>query len=112
QGHGRRVRTPGPAPRLERSGDSMLKILGIVAAVIVAAVVVVLVLAARQPDVFRVQRATLIKAPPDKIFPLINDFRNWGAWSRWERMDPAMKRSYMGPPAGKGAVYEWEGSPK
>src|SRR5262249_27818184 len=47
-----------------------------------------------------------------KIFPLINDFRNWGAWSPWERMDPAMKRSYQGPPIGKGAVYEWEGSPK
>ena len=53
-----------------------------------------------------------IKAPPEKIFNLINDFHNWLSWSPWEKMDPALKRTYSGAAAGKGAVYEWEGNKK
>ena len=44
------------------------------------------------------------------IFPLINDFHQWGSCSRWENKDPAMKRSFSGPVSGAGAVYGWEGS--
>jgi uncharacterized protein YndB with AHSA1/START domain len=88
----------------------MLKriILGVVI-VLVVAVAAVLGLAATKPDTFRVVRTTSIKAPPEKIFALVNDFRAWGAWSPWENKDPAMKRSYSGPRSGKGAVYEWDG---
>ncbi|MCL5885050.1 MAG: SRPBCC family protein [Deltaproteobacteria bacterium] len=34
----------------------------------------------------------------------------WGAWSPFEKKDPAMKRTLSGAPNGKGAVYEWEGN--
>lgn len=34
-----------------------------------------------RPDDFRVQRSASIKAPPDRIVPLIQDFHAWGAWS-------------------------------
>src|SRR5206468_3186084 len=61
---------------------------------------------------FRIERGTTIKAPPEKIFALINDFHNWGSWSPWEKMDPTMKRTHSGPPSGLGAVYEWEGNKK
>jgi uncharacterized protein YndB with AHSA1/START domain len=88
----------------------MLKILAIVAVVLVVAVIAVLVLAATRPDTFRVQRTASIKAPAEKIFPLINDYRNWASWSPYETRDPAMKRTFSGPPAGKGAIYEWEGN--
>lgn len=81
-----------------------------VAIAVVFLVGAVLVFAATRPDVFRVQRAASIKAPPEKIFPLINDFSRWGAWSPYEKKDPAMKRSMSGPAAGKGAVYAWEGN--
>src|SRR6185436_10207445 len=37
------------------------------------------------------------------------DFNRWGAWSPYEKKDPAMKRTFSGAPAGQGAVYEWEG---
>jgi hypothetical protein len=70
----------------------------------------VLIFAATRPNTFRVQRATSIKAPPEKIFPLINDFQSWRAWSPWENLDPALTRSYSGPKSGKGAVYAWEGN--
>ncbi|GAC1513882.1 MAG: K(+)-transporting ATPase subunit F [Gemmatimonadaceae bacterium] len=79
---------------------------------IVAILVGILGFAATKPDTFRVERATLIKAPPDKLFALINDFHNWNRWSPWEKLDPAMTRTYGGLPAGKGATYAWEGNSK
>ena len=33
----------------------------------------------------------------------------WGAWSPYEKKDPAMKRTLSGAASGKGAVYEWDG---
>jgi uncharacterized protein YndB with AHSA1/START domain len=85
----------------------MLKTIAIVAAVLIAGV---LVYAAAKPDTFRVVRTTAIKAPPEKIFALINDFHAWGAWSPYEKKDPAMKRTYSGAQAGKGTIYEWDGN--
>ncbi len=87
----------------------MLKVVGIIVAVLLVAVAVVLVLAAQKPDTFRVQRTASIKAPPEKIFPLIDNFDNWGAWSPYEKKDPAMKRTRSGAASGKGAVYAWDG---
>ena len=85
----------------------MLKKIAIVVAVLIAGV---LAYAATKPDTFRVQRAASIKAPPDKVFVLINDFKRWEAWSPWEKKDPAMKRSYGASTGGKGATYAWEGN--
>ncbi len=85
----------------------MLKIIVII---IVAAIAAVLIFAAMQPDSFRVQRSVTIKAPPEKIFAAINDFHRWEAWSPWEKVDPAVKRSYSSADNGKGAVYAWEGN--
>ena len=87
----------------------MIKKIAIVMVVIIAAL---LIYAATKPDTFRVERSTSIKAPPEKIFPLINDFHKWDAWSPWEKMDPAMKRTYSGAASGKGAAYAWEGNSK
>ena len=83
-----------------------------IAIVVVVAIAAILVYAATRPDNFRVQRSTSIKAPPEKIFALINDFHRWDSWSPWEKMDPAMKRTYSGTVSGKGATYAWEGNSK
>jgi uncharacterized protein YndB with AHSA1/START domain len=88
----------------------MLEIVAIIALVLAAAIAVVLILAATKPSTFSVRRATTIKAPPGKIFPLINDFHQWGSWSPYEHKDPAMKRSYSGTESGKGAIYAWDGN--
>jgi hypothetical protein len=88
----------------------MFEIIAIIAVVLAIAIAIVLILAATKPNTLQVQRATTVRAPPEKIFPLINDFQQWGAWSPYETKDPAMKRSYSGPAAGKGAVYDWEGN--
>jgi hypothetical protein len=82
----------------------------IVIAVLVVLAAAILGLAATKPDAFRIQRAASIKAPPERIYPHISDFHNWGAWSPWEKLDPALQRTYSGPTEGKGAIYEWEGN--
>jgi uncharacterized protein YndB with AHSA1/START domain len=86
--------------------------LAIVVLVLAVVVVAILVLAAMKPNTFRVERSTTIKAPPETIFAFITDFRNWAAWSPWEKIDPALKRTYSGAPSGEGAVYEWQGNKK
>jgi uncharacterized protein YndB with AHSA1/START domain len=88
----------------------VLKVFAIIGAVLVLGIVIILILAAMKPDQFRVQRTTAIKAPPDKIFPLINDFKAWPAWSPYETKDPDMKRTYGPTTAGKGATYAWDGN--
>lgn len=84
----------------------MFKSIVIMVVVLLAAL---LLYAATKPDTFRVQRSISIKAPPEKIFPLINDFRSWVSWSPYETKDPAMKRTYSGAASGKTSVYEWNG---
>jgi len=79
---------------------------------VIVLIAAVLIFAATRPKSFSVQRATSISAPPDKIFPLINDFKHWGSWSPYEKRDPAMKRAFSGAASGQGAVYEWDGNAK
>src|SRR3970282_2210801 len=83
--------------------------LKIIVFVIVILLVIVLVYAATRQDELHVERTISIKAPPDKIFALINDFRLWDGWTPYNK-DPAMKKTYSGSASGKGAVYAWEGN--
>ena len=85
----------------------MIKTIAIVFALLIAAL---LIFAATKPDAFRVERSTTIKAPPEKIFALINDFHQWPAWSPWEKIDPNSKRTFGGTASGVGASYEWNGN--
>ena len=85
----------------------MIKKIAIAIAVLIAGV---LIFAATKPDTFSVQRAASIKAPPEKVFALINDFKRWDAWSPWEKKDPKMKRTWGAVTSGKGAKYAWEGN--
>ena len=83
-------------------------------ALIVAAVLVlgVLAFATTKPDTFTVQRSATIKAPPEKIHAVLNDFKRWPEWSPWEKLDPSMKRTLGGAASGQGATYAWEGNSK
>jgi uncharacterized protein YndB with AHSA1/START domain len=81
-------------------------------ALIIVLLGVVLGIAASKPDEFTVRRSMRMRATPEKIFPQINDFHNWAAWSPWEKMDATMTKTFSGAPNGRGAVYEWEGNSK
>jgi len=87
----------------------VLTIILIIIAVLIAAV---LALAANKPATFNISRSTLIKAPPERIFTVVNDFHRWPEWSPYEKLDPAMKRTISGAPSGKGAIYVWSGNNK
>jgi hypothetical protein len=80
--------------------------------IIALALAALLGYAATKPDTFRVQRSATLTAPPERIFPLVNDFHNWASWSPWEKLDPFMKKTHSGAASGRGAVYEWEGNKK
>src|SRR6202795_3704104 len=88
----------------------MFEIIAIIAVVLAIAIAILLILAATKPDTFSVRRANTVKAPPEKIFPLINDFHQWGGWSPYETEVPRMKRRYSGPASGQGPVYAWDGN--
>ncbi|MGE0383266.1 MAG: SRPBCC family protein [Gammaproteobacteria bacterium] len=77
---------------------------------LLGAIAAVLVIAARRPDRFRLQRSIQVRAAPEAVYALIEDFHRWTQWSPWEHRDPAMQRSYEGPQAGVGAVYGWNGA--
>jgi carbon monoxide dehydrogenase subunit G len=84
----------------------LIKILVAVAIIVVVLVAVVVM----QPSEFRVERSAVIPAPPAAVFAQINDLRRWEAWSPWEKVDPALKKTYDGPPAGVGASFAWAGN--
>ncbi|MEA2898338.1 MAG: hypothetical protein QOJ84_3953 [Bradyrhizobium sp.] len=88
----------------------MFEIIAVIAVMLALAIAVVLVVASRKPDTLRVQRTASIKAAPEKIFPLIEDFHRWQSWSPYETRDPDMQRSFGGASSGKGAVYAWNGN--
>jgi hypothetical protein len=80
--------------------------LGLVAILVVLAGVI-----ASRPADFAVTRTATMNAPADVVYGQVIDFHEWASWSPWDQMDPAMKREYLGAPAGVGAKYEWTGNP-
>jgi hypothetical protein len=85
----------------------MLEIILIAIAVIM---VVFLIIVAMQPAQYRVARSAIVAAPAQAVFAQVNDFHKWDAWNPWGKIDPAMKHSYEGAPAGTGAIYTWVGN--
>jgi len=84
----------------------MFKKIAIAVVVLIAAI---LVFATTRPDVFSVERSVVIKAAPEKIFPLINDFRQWDTWTPYNK-DREMKKTYSGAASGVGASSAWVGN--
>lgn len=83
--------------------------LGLVGLLVVF-IVGVIAIAATKPDESVVSRSIQIDAPPEKAFPLVNDFRNWTQWSPWEKLDPNLQRTYSGADSGQGSHYAWQGN--
>lgn len=81
-----------------------------IAAVVALLLVVLLGVAATRPDTFAFERSIAVAAPPERIYPLVEDLRAWRAWSPWEGLDPAMRRTFGGAPNGVGATYAWQGN--
>ncbi len=75
-------------------------------------VVIILIAAAMKANTARYERSVVINASPEMIQPHVADLHKWTTWSPYEKLDPAMERSYGGAASGKGATYSWEGNRK
>jgi len=80
-------------------------------AIAIIAIILIVVVAGR-PAEFVVARSAAISAPPEKVFPHVNDLRQWEAWSPWARLDPNAKNTFEGSPSGTGAAMSWDGNKK
>ena len=86
------------------------KILIGIGAAIFAVIAIFVIVVALQPSDFRIARTATIAAPAESVFNQVNDLHKWAAWSPYEKIDPALKRTYSGNPSGVGAIYEWVGN--
>jgi hypothetical protein len=89
----------------ERTPMLVKILIGLAAAAAVFAIIVAL-----QPAQFRIARSLTVLAPPAVVFPQVNALRSWEAWSPWATVDPQMKISFEGPPAGVGSAMVWSGN--
>ena len=78
--------------------------------VFLAIVAVLSAVVAAQPSQFEVRRSLVMQAPPQAVFEQVEDFHLWARWSPWEKLDPAMKKHFSGPPTGVGTSYHWVGN--
>jgi uncharacterized protein YndB with AHSA1/START domain len=86
-----------------------MKIALAILVVIVAIIVAILAIAMMRPNKISVSRTALIKAQPQIVFALINDFRNWPQWAPQDKEDSKLFRTYGGQSQGVGASSEWKG---
>jgi hypothetical protein len=62
------------------------------------------------PRRWRVQRTIRVLAEPDRIYPLIANFRaGWTRWSPFGKDDPGLHMVFSGPEEGVGATQTWTG---
>jgi hypothetical protein len=80
-------------------------------AFVILAILLVVVIAG-QPDVFTMSRSARFAAPPERIFPHVNDLHAWEDWSPWAKLDPNAKNPFEGAASGAGAAMKWEGNCK
>jgi len=73
-------------------------------------IILFLIVVAMQPSEYRVVRSLTMAAPPETVFPHVNELKQWAAWNPWEKIDPNMKLTYDGPASGTGASYSWVGN--
>lgn len=68
------------------------------------------IVAALQPDTFRISRSTTINASPEAVFAHVNTLPAWESWSPWAKLDPNAKTTFSGPESGTGAAMSWDGN--
>jgi uncharacterized protein YndB with AHSA1/START domain len=83
-------------------------VLGIVALLVVVLAVVLVGGGLMLSPTFTVTRSADIAAPPDKVYALVANPREWGRWAAWHQRDPAMKIEYSGAASGAGAGWSWK----
>lgn len=92
----RRVHTEG--------GNTVLKKVLIILVVIIGLILVVGFLL---PTTYHVERSRVVAAPPEALYAVVNDFKQWPKWDPWAGKDATMKYTYEGSPTGVGSVQHY-----
>lgn len=61
-----------------------------------------------KPSNMVITRELVIKAPPEKIFPYINNAKKADEWMPWKDSDPGVQMQYSGPEEGVGSKSSWD----
>lgn len=59
------------------------------------------------PGSMQVQRSIEIEAPPARVFPLVNNLREFNRWAPWSARGQQARFDYSGPASGVGARMSW-----
>jgi hypothetical protein len=78
--------------------------------VLAVAITGLLIFTATRPAEYRIERSTTVHAPADAIFATVSDLKGFTEFSPWEKLDPAMKKTFSPSTSGVGATYAWQGN--
>ena len=84
-----------------------MRILKWIAGIVVVLAVIFLAGAFLMPRNITVERALVIEAEPEAIFPHVNSLKMTEAWSPWLDRDPNVVLVYSGPETGVGNAMTW-----
>jgi hypothetical protein len=89
-----------------------MTILITIVSVIAALVVLVFIIALFIKKQYTIQREIIINQPGQQIFSYIKQVKNQDNYSVWNKMDPAMKKTYTGTDGTVGFMYAWDSTNK
>jgi hypothetical protein len=89
-----------------------MSILITIVSVIAALVVLVLIIALFIKKEYTVEREIVIEQAGQQIFSYIKLVKNQDNYSVWNKMDPAMQKTYTGADGTVGFVYAWDSTNK
>jgi len=84
-----------------------MRLLGKLVIGLIVAVALLAVAGFALPRDIEVSRSIVIDAPPEKVFPYVNNLKRHAEWSPWAKIDPETKWSYQGPDRGVGQKVMW-----
>lgn len=84
----------------------------ILAIILIALVALFLITAWLAPKHYRIERSIVIDRPVQEVFSYLKLLKNQDQYSKWVRMDPAMKKTYEGVDGTEGFVFSWDGNKK
>lgn len=57
---------------------------------------------------YSVEREVVINKPKQEVFEYIKYLKNQDNYSKWNQLDPGMKKSYHGTDGTPGFIYSWK----
>ena len=79
---------------------------------IVIAMIIFIAIGFFLPREVHVERSRIIDRSPATLYAVLNDYRQFSAWSPWAARDPDAEYRLSGPETGPGSRMSWEGDPR